>query len=152
MKFKIGLLGLVAMIALMLALPATGQVTPTAYGGLTGVTASLPYASTNSCTNSTVLLHKNLGLAVFPSIVCTNTAAATAVTFNFVPSYDGTNYATSGALKLILTLNGTNTVVGWTNWSADVLNNVYNLKLLNIVNADTTNAVTCNGVTYSYFY
>lgn len=114
---------------------------------LTGLQATVASASTVNPTNAVVRLFKGAGIAVFPSVVSTNTSDTGTVTFTYSVSPDGTNYATQNRLTHAVTLNGTNTVIGYTNFSrATGLDNAKWFKLVSI-QSGSSNTVTIGGVT-----
>jgi hypothetical protein len=141
---------LLLAVLLTFATPTEAQMAEYRTNAFSGVTSTLATNASYTCTNSTVVLRKDRGLSIWASFVTTNTVATGNVTFNFVAG-NGSVYGTS-LITATFPLNGTNTVIGYTNFPATVIGNARSLKLYSITNAETTNAVTVNWVQYGHYY
>jgi hypothetical protein len=137
-------LAVLCPLSTVLCLPSSGQVTPT----------SLKYALTNAnepfalggtdYTNLTAAhgvapidIWQGRGLSLQIRVVGNNTATTTGlVAAAFAPSIDGTNYCnqTNQYFWVFAAPNGTTEAFGWTNISANFLNNIRKLKLVQITN------------------
>lgn len=115
----------------------------------TNAVLTLTNAQTVTYNSAALYVRKNQGLAIMPWIASSD-AANGAVTFTFDVSADGTNYTTSTPFTYAPTLNGTTSVIGYTNWSSTILNNVRYIRLRSIANAHT-NTIYCTNLYYSYW-
>ena len=135
---KLKLTCLLGGVMAILAMPAAAQVTPDTYGQmLTNAAAVGIAAGAQSNIVASVPLAIDVpahgGLAVFVRAKPASTSTAQ-FGVSFVPSYDGTTYATSQQLWLIGACNATATVDAWTNFAPGLLDNVAKFKVLQITN------------------
>jgi hypothetical protein len=108
------------------------------------LTATIAASTTLSPTNATVTLSAG-GFALFPLFQASNAGDSSAVTYTIAPSYDGTNFATTGTLTYAPVANGTTAVIGFTNFSALNTQHIKAIQILSIQNANT-HTITNNGV------
>lgn len=115
-----------------------------------GTVAASTIVATNS---STLTLSRNQGVSFNTSLTATNVDPSL-VTFYLAVSYDGTNFTTTNNAHRVIVpvvINPASApVIYSTNFSADVLNNVKQVRIMGINNA-VTNTLTINHVTWGSF-
>ena len=120
------------------------------YGVFSGAfPLTLTNAQTVTVNSNPIYVRKNQGVAITPLQV-SGDAANGAVTYTFDVSIDGTNYTTLTPFTYAPAHNGTTLVVGYTNWSSTILNNVRFMKLRSIANAHT-NSIYVTNVYYGFW-
>ena len=112
---------------------------------------------TNSSTSITNGQYKpmpvqpGVGFAFQPIIAGTNAAANTNVTFYIQFSLDGTNYSTTNGVSYTAKLNGTNDVIGYTNFPAAYIDNAKWARLGSIfVDGGTNSAVVVTSTRWQW--
>lgn len=110
-------------------------------GGLQATTAN---SATSNPTNAIAGVNDG-GFAITTSFTGSNSSDTGNVTYTFYPSLDGTNFASAGALTFAVASNGTNTVIGFTNFAAANVGNARYVQLYSIANA-AGHTITNNNV------
>lgn len=120
---------------------------------ITNATLTVGTNSTTTITNNQwkpMAIQPGVGFAFQPIFRGTNEAANTNVAFYINFSLDGTNYSTTNGVVYTEKLDGTNTVVGYTNIPASVCDNALWAQLTKVVVADGTNsAVSITGTRWT---
>lgn len=155
-KFS-SILMVTAALAIMPAFspPAHGQVTATTPITLTnlpsvvtgGATSNLFTAFTQP-TNNVIDVRQRRGMSVFLTFGSTNSVMSSAVTMVWVPTYDGTNFATAAPFVVGANANGLTGVCAYTNWPSALLDNVKKIAPYQLIsaNASTNTAFITNCV------
>ncbi len=125
---------------------------PTRLGSfLTNASVTITNETTRTFNGAGISLPANNdGIAISPVMVTTNSAAVDAITFTFEVSIDGTNYCTLTPFTYSPKLNGTTTVIGYTNWGKPLLANAKYIRLKSIATAAGTNTLTVSALEYSF--
>lgn len=126
------------------------------YGTFPSVGATFPGSTTSNFTSvatylgDVITLRHGNGIAIIPIVGCTNgSTAASGVGFKFDVSADNITWTTTMPLTNVVTMNGTNTIVGYTLFGPAVLDHVRYIRLAQIINLNTN---TINPVVkFTYF-
>lgn len=151
-RIKLGLLSAVLLASACLS-HAELMVNPantTTYTNL-AIPSTVTAGSTSNFVSQpfTVLPGKTVG---FEAVVACAAASLSNVTFKVSGSIDGTNFATAGGGYVTLptlTLNGTNDVRWATNWPANYWGGYKRIRVEQIVNGDSAQAITPKSVRLS---
>lgn len=152
MKLSGTLLGIILCItavALFFIGPSAQAQSPKWGSWTTNTTISVASSNTLSINSAPQYVRKTQGMAIMPAFAGTNTGTAN-VAFTFAVSPDGTNYNSTSDFTLTVAMNGTNAIIGYTNWPALYLDNVRYIRLKSIYNYHTNNVFVSN-IWYSYW-
>lgn len=116
---------------------------------LTNTTLCVTNATTNTLNGAAFYVRKNQGAAITLLMNTTNTAADDLVYLKFQVSADKTNWNTLNRYAIAPALNGTTSVVLYTNLVPTLLNNVRWIRLQSIGTAGT-NSLWISNLWYSY--
>ncbi len=128
---------------------ASAQVTPTTVFSLTNLPAYLEAGGASNVfqtnasgfpTNNVLSVRQGTGMGSQWLTAGTNAAASTGLAFNWVVSYDGTNFCTNSAAFLVMTNvpNGNNTLVYGTNFQRQFTDNAIYVTPYSIINGSAT--------------
>ena len=131
------------------AVSASAQVTPTTIFALTNLPVYVEAGGTSNVfqtnasgfpTNNVLSVRQGTGMASQWLTAGTNAAASTGLAFNWVVSYDGTNFCTNSAAFVVMTNvpNGNNTLVYGTNFLRQFTDNAIFITPYSIQNGSAT--------------
>jgi hypothetical protein len=142
-------LAALCLCAFALSPTARAQVTPTTIFALTNLPVYVEAGSTSNVfqtnasgfpTNNVLSVRQGTGMASQWLTAGTNAAASTGLAFNWVVSYDGTNFCTNSAAFVVMTNvpNGNNALVYGTNFQRQFTDNAVYVTPYSIINGSAT--------------
>lgn len=149
----------IVLFTLALVTMANAQSQLPAYFYKTGqfLTNAIFTNAANSTTTFTatqmkpLLIQQGAGFSFTPHFYSTNTAAISNAVFHIQLSADGTNYSTTSPLTYTAALNGTNLVVGYTNYSGAQVGDAKFARLSKVVGDGGTNAIVVTNTAWAWF-